>query len=157
MAADRMGRPSAAPFGERSTRQRIAVAAVLQEVDDFRSAQDLHEILRRNGERVGLATVYRSLRAMAEAGDIDMLVTSEGETLYRRCGQGAGHHHHLVCRQCGLTIEVKAPAVERWATTIGGEHGFTDVEHTLEIFGTCPECANLTADQRQVGAQGLRP
>lgn len=157
MAADRMGRPSAAPFGERSTRQRIAVAAVLQEVDDFRSAQDLHEILRRKGERVGLATVYRSLRAMADAGDIDMLVTSEGETLYRRCGQGAGHHHHLVCRQCGLTIEVKAPAVERWATTIGGEHGFTEVEHTLEIFGTCPDCANSAADQRQVGAHGRRP
>jgi len=157
MAADRMGRPSAAPFGERSTRQRIAVAAVLQEVDDFRSAQDLHEILRRKGERVGLATVYRSLRAMADAGDIDMLVTSEGETLYRRCGQGAGHHHHLVCRQCGLTIEVKAPAVERWATTIGGEHGFTEVEHTLEIFGTCPDCANSAADQRQLGAHGRRP
>jgi len=153
MAADHSRRPPSATFGERSTRQRIAVAAVLQEVDDFRSAQDLHEILRRNGERVGLATVYRSLRAMAEAGDTDMLVTGEGETLYRRCGQGAGHHHHLVCRQCGLTIEVKAPAVERWATTIGGEHGFTDVEHTLEIFGCCPGCSGKAAGPREVGAQ----
>lgn len=140
--------PRAATIGERSTRQRVAVAAVLQEVDDFRSAQDLHEVLRRNGERVGLATVYRSLRAMAEAGDIDVLVTGDGETLYRRCGQGAGHHHHLVCRDCGLTIEVKAPAVERWAATTAAEHGFTDVQHTLDIFGICPPCAKESVRNR---------
>lgn len=134
-------------IGERSTRQRTAVAAVLQEVDDFRSAQDLHQMLRRKGERVGLATVYRSLRAMADAGDIDILVTADGESLYRRCGQGAGHHHHLVCRGCGLTIEISAPAVERWASTVAVDHGFTDAQHTLDIFGTCQDCVDQEAAQ----------
>lgn len=135
-------RPRAATIGERSTRQRIAVAAVLQEVDDFRSAQDLHEVLRQGGQRVGLATVYRSLRAMAEVGEIDVLVTSDGETLYRRCGQGAGHHHHLVCRECGLTIEVTSPSVEQWAAKTAAEHGFSDVQHTLDVFGTCQACVD---------------
>jgi len=141
-------------IGERSTRQRIAVAAVLQEVDDFRSAQDLHEVLRNKGERVGLATVYRSLRAMADAGDIDVLVTAEGESLYRRCGQGAGHHHHLVCRSCGLTIEVQAPSVERWAAATAADHGFTDVQHTLDIFGTCQRCV-AASGRHGTAVQGL--
>lgn len=142
------GNPGLPMIGERSTRQRTAIALALQEVDDFRSAQELHALLRRNGERVGLATVYRSLRAMADAGDIDVLVTGEGQTLYRRCGQGAGHHHHLVCRECGLTIEVKAPSVERWAAATAAEHGFIDMQHTLDIFGICPACAKGRGQHR---------
>lgn len=141
MHEERNGTPGPPIIGERSTRQRTAIASILQDVEDFRSAQELHALLRRKGERVGLATVYRSLRAMADAGDIDVLVTAEGQSLYRRCGQGAGHHHHLVCRDCGLTIEVQAPSVERWAAATASEHGFVDMQHTLDIFGICPACA----------------
>jgi Fur family ferric uptake transcriptional regulator len=122
----------------RSTRQRAAVAAALEEVDDFRSAQELHDLLRHRGERVGLTTVYRSLQMMAEADEVDVLRMADGETAYRRCSRG--HHHHLVCRQCGRTVEVDGPAVERWADKVAAEHGFVDVEHTLEIFGTCAAC-----------------
>jgi Fur family ferric uptake transcriptional regulator len=56
--------------------------------------------------------------------------------VYRRCTSGA-HHHHLVCRECGRTVEVEGPAVERWADAVAAQHGFRDVSHTLEIFGTC--------------------
>jgi Fur family ferric uptake transcriptional regulator len=122
----------------RSTRQRAAVAAVLDEVDDFRSAQELHELLRERGQRVGLTTVYRSLQMLAEAHEVDVLRTADGETAYRRCSRG--HHHHLVCRRCGRTVEVDGPAVERWADKVAAEHGFVEVEHTLEIFGTCRKC-----------------
>ena len=121
-SADGPTRPPGA-IGQRSTRQRAAVAEVLQDVDDFRSAQDLHEMLTARGERVGLTTVYRSLQAMAEVGDIDVLVSSDGQSLYRRCGQRSGHHHHLVCRECGLTVEVKGPAVERWTHSIAEQNG----------------------------------
>ena len=54
---------------------------------------------------------------------------------------GLSHHHHLVCRGCGKTVEVAGPAVESWADKVAAEHGFTDVGHTLEIFGSCAECA----------------
>jgi Fur family ferric uptake transcriptional regulator len=128
-------------IGQRSTRQRAAVAGVLQDVDDFRSAQDLHEMLTARGERVGLATVYRSLQAMAEIGDIDVLNGVDGQSLYRRCGQRSGHHHHLMCRECGLTVEVKASAVERWTNSIAAEHGFSEVSHTLDVFGVCNSCS----------------
>ena len=125
---------------QRSTRQRAAVADVLQELDDFRSAQDLHDMLRARGQNVGLTTVYRTLQSMAEQGDIDVLLGADGQSLYRHCGQRTGHHHHVVCRSCGLTVEVEGPAVEAWTQAIAKENGFTDVSHTLDIFGVCARC-----------------
>ena len=121
---------SAAPDGQsrRPTRQRAAVAAALADVEEFRSAQELHALLRETGEKVGLATVYRTLQSMAADGAV-----------YRACS--TGHHHHLVCRGCGRTVEVEGPAVEAWAERVSAAHGFTEVRHTLEIFGTCAACA----------------
>jgi Fur family ferric uptake transcriptional regulator len=123
----------------RPTRQRAAVEALLVDIDDFMSAQDLHARLRVLGQTVGLATVYRTLQAMAADGDVDMMRTGDGEAVYRRCSTG-GHHHHLICRSCGRTVEVEGPAVETWAERISAQHGFSDVVHTLEIFGTCASC-----------------
>lgn len=123
----------------RLTRQQAVVAAALGGADDFTSAQDLHARLRTEGHKVGLATVYRALQTLAEHGEVDVLRTDDGESVYRRCSTGA-HHHHLVCRSCGRTVEVEGPTVERWADAVSVEHGFRDVTHTLEIFGTCSDC-----------------
>jgi Fur family ferric uptake transcriptional regulator len=122
----------------RNTRQRRAVAAVLDELDGFASAQQIHELLDNRGEHVGLSTVYRNLQALVEAGNVDALRGDDGETRYRQCS--SGHHHHLVCRACGRTVEVEGPTVEQWADRVADEHRFTDVSHTLEIFGTCSDC-----------------
>jgi Fur family ferric uptake transcriptional regulator len=124
--------------GLRPTRQRRAVAAALAEFDDFRSAQEIHEALKAAGDNVGLSTVYRALQAMADAGELDMLRSEAGEAVYRRCS--GSHHHHLVCRSCGATVEVEGPAVERWTRSVAAAHGYADVSHTLEIFGTCSRC-----------------
>lgn len=122
----------------RPTRQRRAVAEVLTTFDDFRSAQEIHGLLTARGETVGLATVYRTLQKLSETGEVDMLRTEDGEAIYRHCS--ATHHHHLVCRACGATVEVEGPAVERWTHAIADEHGYADISHTLEIFGTCARC-----------------
>ena len=122
----------------RPTRQRTAVAEAMASFNDFRSAQEIHDLLGRRDHPVGLATVYRTLSALVEAGEVDMLRTEDGEAIYRRCSDS--HHHHLVCRSCGATVEVEGPTVERWTRSISAEHGFSDVSHTLEIFGTCPRC-----------------
>ncbi|OII64762.1 transcriptional repressor [Streptomyces sp. CC53] len=129
----------------RSTRQRAAVAAALNEVDEFRSAQELHDMLKHRGDSVGLTTVYRTLQSLAEAGEVDVLRTSDGEAVYRRCSSGE-HHHHLVCRSCGKAVEVEGPAVEEWADAIAAQHGFVNVAHTVEIFGTCADCAAALKD-----------
>lgn len=127
------------PIVQRNTRQRSAIAALLQDLDSFHSAQTLHAMLRDRGVRLGLTTVYRTLQSLADSGDVDVMRPPSGEFLYRRCGEG--HHHHLVCRSCGATVEVDGPAVERWAEKVATENGFSDVSHTLEIFGTCPACS----------------
>jgi Fur family ferric uptake transcriptional regulator len=123
------------PGSRKPTRQQVAVTAELREVQDFTSAQDLHARLRAGGSAVGLATVYRTLTTLAADGDVDVLRTDDGEAVYRACS--SGHHHHLVCRDCGRTVEVAGPTVETWTERVAREHGFRDVAHTLEIFGTC--------------------
>ncbi|MEU1467925.1 transcriptional repressor [Streptomyces sp. NPDC005761] len=141
MATAPISGTNAAPVRGRSTRQRAAVAAALDEVDEFRSAQELHDVLKHRGDSVGLTTVYRTLQSLADAGEVDVLRTTEGESVYRRCSTG-DHHHHLVCRMCGKAVEVEGPAVEQWAETIAAQHGFVNVAHTVEVFGTCVECAS---------------
>jgi Fur family ferric uptake transcriptional regulator len=131
-----MTEPAANP--QRRTRQRAAVDEILSHLEEFRTAQQIHDVLRRQGDSVGLTTVYRTLQAMVDSGELDALRTNEGETAYRRCSNG--HHHHLVCRRCGRTVEVSGPAVERWASAVADEHGFREVSHDLEIFGTCSSC-----------------
>ncbi|SDN54507.1 Fur family transcriptional regulator [Allokutzneria albata] len=131
-------RPTPAVPGLRATKQRAAVSKLLDQLDEFRSAQEIHEELRRRGEGIGLTTVYRTLQSLADASEIDVLRTGSGEAMYRRCS--AHHHHHLVCRSCQRTVEVEGPAVERWAEKIAAEHGFSEVSHTIEIFGTCADC-----------------
>ena len=125
---------------QRMTRQRSAVAEMLADTEDFRSAQQLHELLRDRGEGIGLATVYRTLQSLAEGGEVDVLRTADGEALYRRC-ERREHHHHLICRRCGTTVEIDGPSVESWAAHVGAAHGFQDIEHTMELFGTCAACA----------------
>ena len=124
----------------RATRQRAAISALLENVDEFRSAQELHDELRRRGEGIGLTTVYRTLQSMAASGAVDTLRTDNGESVYRRCS--AHHHHHLVCRECGCTVEVEGGAAETWAAEVAREHGFSDVSHTIEIFGLCGPCGS---------------
>ena len=123
----------------RSTRQRAAITALLENIEGFRSAQELHDELRRRGEGIGLTTVYRTLQQMAATGLVDTLRTDTGESVYRRCSQH--HHHHLVCRACGRTVEIQGRQVETWAAEVAREHGFVDVSHTIEIFGLCGRCA----------------
>ncbi len=112
---------------------------LLNQLTDFRSAQDIHALLRQGGQLVGLTTVYRTLQALADARQVDVIRTDDGEARYRRCNPK--HHHHLVCRNCGRTIEVDDPAVELWAEEVARGHAFTRITHTLEIFGTCATCA----------------
>ncbi|MBT8224373.1 MAG: transcriptional repressor [Dactylosporangium sp.] len=123
----------------RNTRQRNAVIALLQETCEFRSAQQLHADLRGRGAKVGLTTVYRTLQTLTELGELDAIRLPSGEQIFRRCSRY--HHHHLVCRICTHTIEIAGPnAVESWTERVAAEHGFTEVEHTLEIFGICQRC-----------------
>ena len=122
------------------TRAQRAVLAVLHPVDAFLSAQDIHARLRAGGDRVGLTSVYRALQALVDDGVVDVRRNDSGEATYRSCRTDS-HHHHLVCRQCGATVEVAAPQVERWVAGLARTHGFRAERHTIEVTGTCSDCS----------------
>ena len=128
------------PTATRTTRQAGAVREALASRAGFVSAQDLHADLRQRGDGIGLTTVYRHLQALADGQAVDVLRNPDGESTYRLCGSER-HHHHLVCRSCGRAVEIEGRAVERWAAQVAAREGFVDVDHTIEVFGTCADCA----------------
>jgi Fur family ferric uptake transcriptional regulator len=130
--------------GRRETPQRRAIAALLDQLDGFISARELHVLLHERGEPMGLATVYRTLHAMSEDGECDVLDSGRDSVAYRRCTPG-GHHHHLICRSCGRTIEIAATDVEVWAQQAAARAGFTELAHSVEVFGVCRPCRDAEA------------
>lgn len=122
----------------RSTAQRAALIDALSRERTFRSAQELHESLRRGGTRVALATVYRNLARLAEAGTVDVLLREDGEATYHL--GSTRHHHHLACRTCGVCREFADPALEEWVGSVAAEHRFTEATHELTVYGLCPAC-----------------
>jgi Fur family ferric uptake transcriptional regulator len=124
--------------GVRPTRQRVVVLSELMGERDDVTAQQLHERLRGRGERLGLATVYRTLGLLAEEGVIDQLSHRPGELCYRWCGQG--HHHHFVCSSCHRVVELDDCELEPWLERIAREHDFVTTGHRLEVSGLCPDC-----------------
>ena len=132
--------PKEKAAGLRSTRQRAAIVSALRKASGFKTAQGLHLEMLRAGERVGLATVYRNLQALAESGEVDVLQSEIGEAMFRLC-DATNHHHHLVCRACGRSEEITAREVESWAARVARRHGFNDVTHTVELFGLCGDCS----------------
>lgn len=114
------------------------VISTLARVGGFASAQEVHQLMNRQGEQIGLTTIYRALQHLLDEQMVDVLRREGGEAIYRLCGEE--HHHHLVCKKCGRTVEISDISIEKWATKVAGEHGFRDVSHTAELFGVCSAC-----------------
>ena len=126
----------------RSTWQRIAVREALSASEDFVAAQTLHQRMRQDGSTIGVATVYRALADLVEQVEADTIQSPDGEALYRACSPG--HHHHLICLNCGLTVEIEAGAVEQWAERVAEANGFTQPAHVVDVFGRCASCTHTT-------------
>ena len=123
---------------EPMNKSEVKLISVLERVGGFASAQELYQMLRRDGDGIGLTTVYRALQSLLDDKMVDLLRREDGEAIYRLCGDN--HHHHLVCRSCGSTVEIEGSSVEKWAEAISQEHGFREVGHSVELFGLCQSC-----------------
>ncbi|WP_328930859.1 MULTISPECIES: Fur family transcriptional regulator [unclassified Streptomyces] len=123
----------------RRTAQRTSVVKALIDHGGFVGARALHDVLRVQGARVGLNTVYRTLAALVDAGRADVVRDRGGERLFRHRPFPV-HRHYLLCRACGLSIPVESAAVETWAERVAETSGFAEVEHTVELTGLCPQC-----------------
>lgn len=133
---------------KRNTWQREAVREALSTSAGFVSAQALHSTLRESGSPIGLATVYRALSSLESEGEADSL-QQDGESLFRACTPGT-HHHHLICRNCGTTVEISADPVEQWARQVAAENGFTEANHVVDVFGLCAVCSSQVAQAGRV-------
>jgi len=124
--------------GIRSTRQRLRVLEVLADEPGDATAQQIYARLRDRDERVGLATVYRTVALLTESGLIDALAHRPGEMCYRLCGEG--HHHHLLCSRCHRVVELEECDIGPWLDKVADDHGFVATEHRLEVTGICADC-----------------
>lgn len=129
--------------GLRPTPQRLAVLSALLEERDDATAQQIHGALRQSGHRIGLATVYRALAALARRGVVDELNHRPREACYRLCTEG--HHHHLVCSECHRVVELGDCELDAWLAPLAAEHSFTVSGHTIEVTGICAECRDREA------------
>jgi Fur family ferric uptake transcriptional regulator len=123
----------------RNTWQKTAVLEQLSNTAEFVSAQELHQKISQSGKKLGLTTVYRALTEMVEQGTADSLSISDGEMRYRICTPE--HHHHLICRVCGKTVEFDLPGFEELALEVAKANGFTELSHEIELFGVCARCS----------------
>jgi Fur family transcriptional regulator, ferric uptake regulator len=128
--------------GLRPTRQRLAIVRSVSGERRPVTAQQLYARLRSSKESPGLATVYRTLRSLADAGVLRTFPAGEGEVGYRLCEPG--HHHHLICEGCRQVLEIPSCEVEDWATGVAERRGFTAYHHQADIFGLCTNCRTGT-------------
>jgi len=123
--------------GLRPTPQRLAIIEALDGKDRPVTAQDLHEEVRDRGGP-GLATVYRTLRALADAGTAETFSADAGEVAYKLCEDA--HHHHLICESCGQVTTIPSCEVEDWASAVGRRRGFRVTGHRADVYGVCASC-----------------
>ena len=122
----------------KNTKQRKAISDLLLSITKFSSAQEVHNLLISRGEKIGLATVYRTLQALSETGVVDVLRNENGEALYKACSKN--HHHHLVCTKCAQTSEFNTSEIEQIMQKIARDNNYKISGHVIEIFGLCKNC-----------------
>ncbi|HZN63610.1 MAG TPA: Fur family transcriptional regulator [Planctomycetota bacterium] len=125
--------------GLKLTKPRRLVAGKLLSTGGHVAADDLIELLRRDGTPVGRATVYRTLAILRGSGLFDEHDFGSGHKVYERA-LGRPHHDHLFCVSCGAVIEFREPRIERLQDEVTRRHHFTAMYHSHKIFGYCRRC-----------------
>ncbi|MEL0098048.1 MAG: Fur family transcriptional regulator [Opitutae bacterium] len=127
-------------YGLRLTKQRKAMLEVLAKAENPLSAEETHSTIAPAS--CDLVTVYRSLEQFERIGVVQMGVRENGTKVY--ClAHGHDHHHHLTCRTCGRTERVDL-CLGKELEDVGRSFGFTDLSHVMEVFGTCPDCRDVS-------------
>ncbi len=132
------------PSINRETAPRRAVAALIGQRHGHFTAADLLADAQRNDVRIGRATVFRTLDLLAEQGSLERLDLPGGEHAYVACAPEQ-HHHHVVCRSCGSSVEVDDSGLQAVVRHIGAQSGYRIETHRLELYGLCPVCRQVSA------------
>ncbi len=126
--------------GFRSTSQRRLVTDVFFRSSGHLSIEDLLSKVREQDPRVGYATVYRTLRLLAECELANVRHFGDGVTRYELADERKHHHDHLICTECKMIVEFEDDAIELLQDRVADRHGFRLKSHKHELYGICPEC-----------------
>ena len=127
--------------GLKSTRQRDIILDFFLSSDRHMSLEELYLKLRAKHPGIGYATVYRTLKLFAESGIAREIQFGDGQTRYEHLHAGE-HHDHLVCTKCGAIMEFENETIEKLQAEVARSHGFTIINHKLELYGTCKNCSS---------------
>lgn len=125
--------------GLKATRQREAIVQAFFAARGHLSAEDLHRRVSRQHPEIGLVTVYRTLKILAEAGLAKERQFGGNEARYEPVERGS-HHDHLICVDCGKIVEFENADIEALQDLVARRHGFSVTDHKLELYGHCRGC-----------------
>jgi Fur family transcriptional regulator, ferric uptake regulator len=129
-----------AEHGHRAGGARTAVVRALGRRGGCLDADELVAALRRGGNRVGVASVYRALGLLVDLGLLQRVAVAGGSARYELVGPDADHHHHLVCDDCGATAPFEDEALERAIGRLSSRTAYAVQAHDVTLHGTCPDC-----------------
>ena len=129
-----------AEHGHRLGGARTAVVEALGRHGGCLDADELVASLRRDGQRVGVASVYRALALLSELGALQRVPVAGGSARYELAGPGGDHHHHLVCDDCGATTPFEDEGLERAIGRLSRRTAYSVQAHDVTLHGTCPDC-----------------
>lgn len=130
--------------GLKSTSQRDMILKVFVAAGRHLSAEELYVRIKKIHPRIGFATIYRTLKLLAEAGMAEERRFEDGFTRYEYKASDGGHHDHLICTRCGEIVEFENERIEALQEDVARKKGFRVQSHKLEIYGLCRACQGKT-------------
>jgi Fur family ferric uptake transcriptional regulator len=125
--------------GLKHTDQRDTILRTFLETRDHLSTDELHRLVKRKDPKIGFTTVYRTLKLLAEAGLASEVAFHDGVARFEH-QYNRRNHHHMVCTECGGSVEFFSPEIGRIEQEIGRKHHYLTTRHTFQIYGVCEEC-----------------
>uniref|UniRef100_I2PWS8 Ferric uptake regulation protein n=1 Tax=Desulfovibrio sp. U5L TaxID=596152 RepID=I2PWS8_9BACT len=126
------------------TPQRRQILHVFLAEEGHVTSEELYQKVKRDSSSIGQATVYRTLKLLADSGLAKAVEFGDGAMRYEIL-YGQTHHDHLICEECGVNVEVVDPAIERLQEEVARRHGFALTGHKLYLYGLCPDCQKKRA------------
>ena len=125
--------------GLKQTEQRNAILRTFLETREHLSTDELHRLVKKTDPRIGFTTVYRTLKLLAGCGLASEVAFHDGIARYEHQYQRR-NHHHMVCTECGSSVEFFSPDIERIEQEIGRKNKYLPTRHTFQIYGVCAKC-----------------
>ncbi len=128
--------------GLKQTEQRDTILETFLETRDHLSTDELFRLVKQHDSKIGITTVYRAMKLLVECGLASEVSFQDGVVRYEH-QVGRRSHHHMVCTNCGASVEFFSPQVDELEKQIGREYHFLTKRHTFQIYGHCEDCGKV--------------